>query len=250
MAITVVVVIAKALFYLLIVVLSEDLVLISNATLLEASKTAIIALALMIVAIPEGLPLAVSIAMSLSINNLKNEKILIKNMEGVQTCAMLHDVCVGKTGTITSGEMHVVAFHVGQSEQAETNPRGTAYFNDQFELQGELKNLIKDSIVANSDVRIETNDTDVSVNNPPTFEPHGGDLEVGMMTFLVDNKEQIMDLFIDRNRLSKKLCAIAFDQSLKRNAIVREIPLQEEAAEAEVGIYVKGAPEYVIPLCT
>jgi len=58
---------------------------------------------MLIVAIPEGLPLAVSIAMALSINKLKDDQILIKNIDSVQTCAMLHDICVGKTGTITKG---------------------------------------------------------------------------------------------------------------------------------------------------
>ena len=62
---------------------------------------------MLIVAIPEGLPLAVSIAMALSINKLKDDQILIKNIDSVQTCAMLHDICVGKTGTITKGQMTV-----------------------------------------------------------------------------------------------------------------------------------------------
>jgi P-type E1-E2 ATPase len=62
------------------------------------------------VAIPEGLPLAVSIAMALSINSLKKDKILIKNLESVQTCAMLHDICVGKTGTLTESNMSVAKY--------------------------------------------------------------------------------------------------------------------------------------------
>lgn len=66
-------------------------------------KTIIIAIVILIVAIPEGLPLAVSIAMALSVDNLKNDNILIKNLEAVQTCAMLHDICVSKTGTLTKG---------------------------------------------------------------------------------------------------------------------------------------------------
>ena len=65
-----------------------------------------------IVAIPEGLPLAISIAMALSINNLKEHEILIKNLEAVQNCGMLHDICIGKTGTITKGRMSVAAFHL------------------------------------------------------------------------------------------------------------------------------------------
>jgi len=39
----------------------------------------------MIVAIPEGLPLAVSIAMALSISKLKKDEILIKNLESIQS---------------------------------------------------------------------------------------------------------------------------------------------------------------------
>ena len=57
----------------------------------------------MMVAIPEGLPLAVSIAMALSVKSLKKDEILIKNLEAIQTCATLHDNCVGKTGTLTKG---------------------------------------------------------------------------------------------------------------------------------------------------
>jgi len=51
--------------------------------LLQILKIGIVAVVLMIVAIPEGLPLAVSIAMALSISRLKNDEILIKNLESI-----------------------------------------------------------------------------------------------------------------------------------------------------------------------
>ena len=92
------------------VILTTDQYLFSNETLLKIGKIAIVAVVIMIVAIPEGLPLAVSIAMALSINSLKKDKILIKNLESVQTCAMLHDICVGKSGTLTKGKMNVAKF--------------------------------------------------------------------------------------------------------------------------------------------
>lgn len=84
----------------------------SSATLLKLGDISIVAIVLLIVAIPEGLPLAVSIAMALSINNLKKDKILIKNLRSVETCAMLHDLCVSKTGTLTKGEMKVVKYQI------------------------------------------------------------------------------------------------------------------------------------------
>ena len=72
------------LLFLMLFVLYSEVDLISNRTLLEAAKIGIIAVVIMIVAIPEGLPLSVSLAMSFSVNKLKNEEILIKNVESVQ----------------------------------------------------------------------------------------------------------------------------------------------------------------------
>jgi len=70
-------------------------------------KIAITAVVILIVSIPEGLPLAIKIAMALYVDRLKEDGILIKNLESIQTCATLHEVCVGKTGTLTKGELHI-----------------------------------------------------------------------------------------------------------------------------------------------
>lgn len=86
--------------------------------LIELSKIFIVAVCVLVVAIPEGLPLAVSIAMALSVDRLKAHNILIKNMQAVQTCAMLHEVCVAKTGTLTTGEMRVAKYVVGEQLEA------------------------------------------------------------------------------------------------------------------------------------
>jgi P-type E1-E2 ATPase len=91
--------------------IDEELTFLSNQTLLEIGKIIITATILLIVAIPEGLPLTVSIAMALSIDNLKKDQILIKNVESVQTCAMLDELCVSKTGTLTKGDLKVVKIH-------------------------------------------------------------------------------------------------------------------------------------------
>jgi len=56
---------------------------LSNNTLLEIGRIVIVAVVLLIVAIPEGLPLSISLAMALSINKLKEDEILIKNIQSV-----------------------------------------------------------------------------------------------------------------------------------------------------------------------
>ena len=70
-------------FLICLILFNNEESIFSNDTLLKAGRIAIIAVVLLIVAIPEGLPLAVSIAMALSINSLKQDEILIKNLESV-----------------------------------------------------------------------------------------------------------------------------------------------------------------------
>lgn len=61
------------LIFNLISILFTQKEFLSNETLLACLQVGIYAVVLMIVAIPEGLPLAVSIAMALSITRLKND---------------------------------------------------------------------------------------------------------------------------------------------------------------------------------
>jgi P-type E1-E2 ATPase len=102
-------VVTQILFTFIKIIITKQSIF-ENNTLKDAADIGITAIVLLMVAVPEGLPLAISIAMALSINKLKKDNILIKNVESIQTCAMLHDVCVGKTGSITTSDMRVCKF--------------------------------------------------------------------------------------------------------------------------------------------
>jgi magnesium-transporting ATPase (P-type) len=75
--------VAGHLFFLFFYFCLTDEVMISNAAMLKVTEVFIIALIIMIVAIPEGLPLAVSLARALSTDKLKKDNILIKNIESI-----------------------------------------------------------------------------------------------------------------------------------------------------------------------
>lgn len=218
--------------------------LISNYTMMRTLRIAIIAICILIVAIPEGLPLAVSVAMALSISKMKKDKILIKNVESVQKCAILHDICVSKTGTLTEGEMHVASYHVvgqGQVHDNDINDVPNA-FNEVLEINVELKDLIKEAITMNTDARIEIGEDD---DMEYKYLAKGQALEVGMIDFLLENGEDVHSLFVKRNVNCVTLIQFPFDPVLKRKTVVRNNATSSES----VRIYVKGAPEEVIPLC-
>lgn len=78
------VIVVAQLFNLLIQILADDKKeFFSGDTITELIHITIIAVCILIVAIPEGMPLAVSLAMALSIDKLKNDSILIKNLEAI-----------------------------------------------------------------------------------------------------------------------------------------------------------------------
>lgn len=67
-----------------------------------------------------------------------------------------------------------------------------------------------------------------------------------MIQFLMDNEEDIQSKLIARNQFSPKIVQLPFCQTLKRKVVVRRVQDRPEL----VRIYVKGAPEYVIALCS
>lgn len=79
-----------------------------------------------------------------------------------------------------------------------------------------------------------------------TFEPKGESIEVAMMNFLIENEEDANQLLIQRNKFQRMECQLPFDQNYMRKVVVRVVANDE----TQVRIYVKGAPETVVPLCT
>jgi len=64
-----------------------------------------------LVAVPEGLPLAIGIALAYAVTNLRREKVLVKNLEAPEIMARVNTVISGKTGTLTQEQLSVAYIH-------------------------------------------------------------------------------------------------------------------------------------------
>ncbi|KAI0067278.1 calcium-translocating P-type ATPase [Artomyces pyxidatus] len=73
----------------------------------------IIAVTLVVVAVPEGLPLAVTLALAFATKRMTREKLLVRVLGSCETMANASVICTDKTGTLTQNEMTVVAGSVG-----------------------------------------------------------------------------------------------------------------------------------------
>ena len=76
----------------------------------------IIAVTVIVVAIPEGLPMAVTIALAYSVDKMKREHNLVKHLDKSEAMGNVNNVCTDKTGTLTLGVMRVTAFYIEEQD--------------------------------------------------------------------------------------------------------------------------------------
>ncbi|CAG9321505.1 unnamed protein product [Blepharisma stoltei] len=71
----------------------------------------IIAITIVVVAVPEGLPLAVTISLAYSVSKMKEQNNLVRHLDASETMGQATAICSDKTGTLTKNIMEVVAMY-------------------------------------------------------------------------------------------------------------------------------------------
>jgi Ca2+-transporting ATPase len=85
--------------------------LLSYDTMYTFLNLTIVCITLVIVAVPEGLPMAVTIAMAFSVMHMKKDCLLMKKMQACETMGTVSEICTGKTATLTTNHMSVKVFY-------------------------------------------------------------------------------------------------------------------------------------------
>lgn len=73
----------------------------------------ILAVVIIVMAVPEGLPLMIAIVSSLNMSKMLKDSILVRKIVGIETAGSLNILFSDKTGTITKGQLEVVRFLSG-----------------------------------------------------------------------------------------------------------------------------------------
>ena len=81
----------------------------------------IIAVTIVVVAVPEGLPLAVTLSLAFSVNEMKKKNNLVRHLDASETMGQATNICSDKTGTLTQNIMKVVSMSVGGEVFENTN---------------------------------------------------------------------------------------------------------------------------------
>ena len=177
-----------------------------------------LAIIIIVVAVPEGLPMMIAIVLSMNMKRLLHAKVLVRKLLGIETAGSLTVLFTDKTGTLTRGELAAASFLGGDG----------AEFHGLDSLPGELRGLLGFSLRNNSGAVIDGSDPD----NPGIV---GADrTEAALLRFLG------RDLVIDDN--VNVTASIAFNSSRKFSAT--------QVSQPRALTLVKGAPEVVLANCT
>ena len=134
----------------------------------------VIALVMLIVSVPEGLPMTVSISLAHGVLQMsEHDNVLVRDLSSVEEAGLLTDLCVGKTGTMTTEDMEVDSFYT-QKLNIQNSRKNTL---TNALLDQNIIDKIAESIIYNSSAHIEMTENSFYV-------PVGNGTEVSLIKWL------------------------------------------------------------------
>lgn len=180
-----------------------------------------VAVTLIVVAVPEGLPMSVTLSLALSMRRMLQNNNLVRKMHACETMGATTVICTDKTGTLTQNQMQV-------------------YKADFFCLNGnkllneENHNIIKESISVNSTAYLD-------YSEPSKIKTLGNPTEAALLLWLHEQGINYLDIRED----SEVIEQLTFSTERKFMASLINSPLLNKKV-----LYVKGAPEIVLSKCS
>ncbi|GMH29242.1 hypothetical protein Nepgr_031085 [Nepenthes gracilis] len=198
-----------------------------NDVLNAVVKIVSAAVTIVVVAIPEGLPLAVTLTLAYSMKKMMADNALVRKLSACETMGSATTICTDKTGTLTLNRMKVTEFWLSPDPLMK---------RASFSIAANVLELIGQGIAVN---------TTGSVYRPSMeseYEFSGSPTEKALLSWAV------LELALDMQRL-KQSCTVlhveAFNSQKKRSGV-----LMRSNLDSTVHVHWKGAAEMILALCS
>eukprot|EP01133_Synstelium_polycarpum_P016349 gene16349-19448_t len=184
------------------------------------------AITIVVVAVPEGLPLAVTMALAYGMLKMFKENNLVRNLASCETMGSATTICSDKTGTLTQNVMTVVQGHVCRSFDE-------VDYNLKYAIPPAVQTILNEGICINSNA-------------------YEGTSAKGRVEFIGSKTESALLQFsrvlgADYSALRKEHSIVKlypFSSARKRMGVVIKL------GENHLRLYVKGASERVLESCS
>ncbi len=172
----------------------------------------IVGIIVIVVAVPEGLPLMIAIVCSLNMKKMLKANVLVRRLIGIETAGEINILFTDKTGTITRGKLQVKKLLCGDGEE----------FGSFKKLNKEFSRIFGISVLMNSSAKISGKKI-----------IGGNSTEKALLEFVGDKGETYENVRLVKN--------IPFSSENKFS--------MAEVYDKKSLVLIKGAPEIILPKC-
>ena len=197
---------------------------------LEMLEFFAVAVTIVVVAVPEGLPLAVTLSLAFAMKKMMNDKALVRHLAACETMGSSTCICSDKTGTLTTNHMAVVKSCICMNVKEVREPLDADCLRS--ELPVSAVKILLQSIFNNTG-------GEVVVNKNGESEILGTPTDTALLEFGLS----LGGNFHAERQASKLLKVEPFNSVKKRMGVVLELP------EGGLRAHCKGASEIILAAC-
>jgi len=196
-------------------------------------KFFIIGITVLVVAVPEGLPLAVTISLAFSVKKMMKDNNLVRHLDACETMGSATSICSDKTGTLTTNRMTVVqCFLAGE------------YFNAKLPKAEQLPANLVQKLV-----------TGISVNSAYTSKVMPSEMEGGQPMQVGNKTECALLGFVhtigrDYDDVRREISEESLYKVYTFNSVRKSMSTVLQNPDGSFRLYTKGASEIVLKKCT
>ncbi|KAM6928072.1 plasma membrane calcium-transporting ATPase 2 isoform 4-T4 [Xenentodon cancila] len=195
-------------------------------------KFFIIGVTVLVVAVPEGLPLAVTISLAYSVKKMMKDNNLVRHLDACETMGNATAICSDKTGTLTTNRMTAVQCYVGDVHYKEIPDPGV--------LPPKSLDLLVNAISINSAYTTKILPPDKEGGLPKQV---GNKTECGLLGLVLDLKRDYQPI---RNQIPEEKLYKVYTFNSVRKSMSTVIKLPDRSFR----MYSKGASEIVLKKCS
>lgn len=204
----------------------------------EIVKAVILGIIVIVVAVPEGLPMMIAIVLSLNMKRLLSDKVHVRKLLGIETAGSISMLFADKTGTMTKGRFEPVLFLSGSYTSHPT-------YNS---IPSPLGQVLQTTLLVATECSYNERTGEFVGGNPSdqaalAFVPHS------TLKGAVETALEIAKIHPERSIMFNSVRKYSATSLILPDHLSQRVP--ELAASREGHItFVKGAPEVLLPRCS